>query len=373
MEVPIQELLGDFVREANVPAANAGDDAFIKGLVNDVQSGSALLKRDARRMLEKEPFAFFQSACRILKVSLDRPGAASLLEILWSSDLLLNSLIDPNILALDKAREFAKRWVAFDPTLDAKLLRIGFPAEDDDASLEPDLVRPRRTLDIISELPPNRHILLTLAKLLRSSDIGIRSKAALLYSRASNNPDWVRKMLADADERVRANAVEGLWGTKTAAAGLVFKEAALDPEPRVAANALVGLCFCGHTDVDVPAALESMARGLEPATRASAAYAMGRTNAPSGIATLEALLRDADQNVRSQALQALIRIRRREPGPRVAKGPDTPPVEPVQPEPASPPDENTLAAAGKHLKAPTPVRIGRTVREGEASVERWHS
>jgi hypothetical protein len=342
MDVPVQELLGDFLREANVPAAAAGEDAFLEHMVDDVQSSSALFKRDVRRLLEKDPSAFFPSACRILRTSLERPGAASLLEVLWSSALLLSSLIDPNVLSLCKATAFAKRWVAFDPTLDAKLLQIGFPLEDDDAILGVDLVRPKRTLDIVAELPPNRHILLTLAKLLRNPDAYIRSKAALLYARASNNPEWVRKMLADPDARVRANAVEGLWETRTEAAGAVFKEAALDPDHRVAANALVGLHFNRQTGVDVMGALHGMTRKPEPIARASAAFAMGRTNDASCAPMLECLLKDGDQGVRGQALQALIRIRRHdagectekttsEPTEELAAPPEGAPVEATEP------------------------------------------
>jgi hypothetical protein len=314
MDVPIQELLRDLLREANIPVAHPGEDVFLERLVNDVQSSSALFKRDVRRLLEKDPSAFFKSACRVLKTSLGRPGAASLLDVLWSSALLLNGLIDPNVLSLDQATGLAKRWVAFDPTLDAKLLRIGFPFEDDDAILEADLVRPKRTLDIVAELSPNRHILLTLAKLLRYPDTYIRSKAALLYARASNNPEWVRKMLADPDARFRANAVEGLWETRTAAASAVFREAALDPNPRVMANALVGQHFTGQTDVDVAEALRNMAQKREPTARASAAFAMGRLQDASHIPVLECLLKDGDQSVRSQALHALIRIRRHDSG-----------------------------------------------------------
>jgi len=318
MEIPVQELLGDFLREANVPDAEPGDDVFLEHLVDDVQSSSALFKRDVRRILEKDPAAFFQSACRILKRSVERPGAASLLDVLWSNALLLNSLIDPKTLSLGKATAFAKRWVAFDPSLDAKLLRIGFPFEDDDAMSESDLVRPRRTLDIVSELPPNRHILLALAKLLRNPDTYIRAKAALLYARASNNPEWVRKMLADPDARVRANAVEGLWETRTVLAGSVFKEAARDPDSRVAANALAGLYFSEGANAGVTAALQSLTRRCEPTARASAAFAMGQIKDSACIPMLEDLLRDADQSVRSQALRALIRIRRRESGEAAA-------------------------------------------------------
>jgi HEAT repeat protein len=132
----------------------------------------------------------------------------------------------------------------------------------------------------------------------------------------------------------------------------VFKEAALDPEHRVAANALVGLHFNPQTDIDVTGVLQGMTRKPDPVARSSAAFAMGRTNDASYVPLLECLLRDGDASVRGQALQALIRIRRHgavecaEQTPaaptgevaapaEVAPPPEVAPVEEAKPEPVS--------------------------------------
>jgi len=314
MEAPVQELLRDFFHETVVRADENEIDLPLKHLVDDVEAGSSVLKRDLQRLLEKDPAGFLQAACRILKVSAQSTGAAPLLDLLWSSPLLLTSLIDPSMLSLATATALAKRWVVFDPMLDIKLLQIGFPLGDDDAIcvVDADGGRPRRALDIVSELPPNRHIVLALAKLLRSPDPYIRSKAALLYSRASQNPEWVRKMLGEPDARVRANAVEGLWETRSPFAGVVFKEAALDPDHRVAANALVGLHHCGVADEGATEKLQSMAHGSDPLARAAAAFVMGQIVDVNAAQVLEGLLRDDHQLVRGQALRALLRIRRRD-------------------------------------------------------------
>jgi hypothetical protein len=310
MEAAVHELIGDFLREATVGVAGADVDAWLQRLMDDTVSSSAVLKRDMRRMLEKDSSGFLQSACRILKVCSQGPGVGSLLDLLWSSPVLLVSLIDPSMLRLPRAIAIAKRWVAFDQMLDNKLLAIGFPSPDDGRETAARVVGSRRALDIVSELPPNRHVLQPLAKLLRSPDAYVRSKAALMYARASDNPEWVSKMLADPDVRVRANAVEGLWETKVASAGAVFRKAALDPDHRVQINALLGLHYVGDTSVNVRAALERITGAPDPIARAAAAFAMGRILDALYVPALEGLLKDKEQQVRRHALQALISIRR---------------------------------------------------------------
>jgi hypothetical protein len=310
MDAPVQELLGDFMHQATVSVADPEVDAWLQRLIDDTVSSSAVLKRDMKRLLEKDARGFLQSACRILKVCLDKPGVASMLELLWSSPVLLSSLLDASMLPLPTAIGFAQRWIAFDPMLDIKLLEMGFPPREEEATAA-DAAGSKRALEIVCKLPPNRHLLQPLAKILRSADPHVRSKAALAYARASENPEWVRKTLADPDVRVRANALEGLWESKVESTGTVFREAVLDPDHRIQVNALLGLHYFGDTSVDVRAGLEKIAGHPTPIARAAAAFAMGRIMDASYVPVLEILLKDADQQVRRQALQALIAIRRR--------------------------------------------------------------
>jgi hypothetical protein len=69
MDVPVKQLVCEFVNAVTVPAANEEEDVFLQGLVDDFQSSSALFKRDMRRRLEKDPPGFLRAACRILKAS----------------------------------------------------------------------------------------------------------------------------------------------------------------------------------------------------------------------------------------------------------------------------------------------------------------
>ena len=323
MEASVQELLRDFFHEANVPAESTEIDLPLQRLVEDVQSDSAVCKRDLRRLLEKDPNGFLQSACRILRVSVGKAGVKPLLDLLWSSSLLLTSLIDPSLLSLPAAIALARRWVAFDRMLDIKLLQIAFPLGEEETVAAVDMGRRKRALDIVSGLPPDRHVLLALAKLLRNPDGYIRSKAALLYARASRNPEWVRKMLAEPDARIRANAVEGLWDTNSPFAAALFREAALDPDHRVAANALIGLHHCGEAEGVLADLLENMVRSPNPMARRAAAFAIGHVRDANCTATLEILLRDGDPGVRGEALRALIAIRREDRTEEAVDAPGT--------------------------------------------------
>ncbi len=177
MEAGVQELLRDFFLAADIGAGDTDIDLALQGLVDDVRSDSAVCRRDLRRLLEKDPAGFLQSACRMIKVSPEKTGSEPLLDLLWSSSLLVSSLIDPSLLSLPTATALANRWVAFDPMLDIKLLRIGFPMAEDNSFAVIDKARPKRAMDIVCGLPPNRHVLLSLGRLLRYPDVHVRSKS----------------------------------------------------------------------------------------------------------------------------------------------------------------------------------------------------
>jgi hypothetical protein len=307
MQVPVTTLAVEFARQAQLPHAPGKDVLYLQTLVAEFGSNAAMVKRDMRRLLERDPQSFLEAACRVLKECDHSLGAAYLADLLWSSARLFAALADPEWMPLARAIALAQRWVRWEPLLDIKLLQIGFSSEASAAS-ELDIARGRRVLAILRELPAQRHILLPLANLLHSPHAHVRLTAITLYGRAANNPEWVRKHLADGDATVRAHAVTCLWGAGSGAAGDVLREAARDSDPRVAANALVGLHYGGAPDVTH--SLHAMAVHLDPKARAAAAFAMGQTLQAACKPALQGLLKDRDPNVRSEALQALIRVHR---------------------------------------------------------------
>lgn len=366
MDVPVKQLVSEFVRVVQVPESGEEEDVFLQGLVDDFQSSSALFKRDMRRRLEKDAPGFLRAACRILKANSNGPGADYLMELLWGNPVLFASLIDPKLLPLGAAISFAKRWVAYDPMIDIKLLHMGFPT-DGGAVCNVDIVRARRVLALVNELPPSRHILFPLVSLLRSPDEQVRSKAATLYGRTSHNAEWVRGRLGEMDARVRANAVESLWGEDSDAAQSVLKEASRDHHHRVAANAWIGLDKMGSREVI--SSLKRMAEADDPMARAAAAFAMGQTGHAEFKPVLEQMLKDSSPHARSQALRALVRIKKRQRSaaeaakleleaslePESGVEPEAAPEAQEGPEPAS--ERAEAAEPGDGAQSPPPAEV----------------
>ncbi len=304
MQAPVTELVMEFARQVRLPESEGQQDIYLRTLVAEFASNTAMIKRDMRRLLEKDPRLFLRAACRILRQSPEGPGAAYLADLLRSSPEMLNGLLDPELLPLRSAVALAQLWVKREPLLDIKLLQVGFPTD----SAAVDRSTAQRALAIVQELPAERHLLLPLARLMRNPDAQVRLTATALFGRASNSPEWVRKRLAEADAEVRALAVTSLWGVDTQSAGAVLREAARDPDPRVAANAWIGLHSAGAPEAI--SSLKAMAVQVDPKTRAAAAFAMGQTLHAGFRTALEDLLKDRDPHVRGQALQALIRVQR---------------------------------------------------------------
>lgn len=307
MQVPITKLVAEFAQHARLPESERQEDLYLRTLVTEFASSSAMFKRDMRRLLEKDPRLFLRAACRVLRESPEGPGTAYLAELLWLSPEMLNGLLDPELLPLRAAVALAQLWVKWERLLGIKLLQIGFPS-DPGTTGATETSRAQRVLAIVRELPAERHLLLPLASLLHSPDAQVRLTATTLYGRANKNPEWVRKRLAETDAEVRAHAVTSLWGVDSEAADAVLREAARDPDPRVAANAWIGLHSAGARDAVTN--LRAMAVQLDPKARAAAAFAMGQTLHAGFKTALQNLLKDRDPQVRSQALQALIRVQK---------------------------------------------------------------
>ncbi|MEJ5369641.1 MAG: HEAT repeat domain-containing protein [Bryobacteraceae bacterium] len=112
-------------------------------------------------------------------------------------------------------------------------------------------------------------------RMLERGDARARARMALVWGQAARIARAGEQWLEDSDARVRANAVESLWGRADAEAVEIYRRKLRDPNQRVAANAAVGLYLAGESEA--VRALWSMAQEGEPGRRAAAAWAMGRT------------------------------------------------------------------------------------------------
>ncbi|HLK49007.1 MAG TPA: HEAT repeat domain-containing protein, partial [Bryobacteraceae bacterium] len=150
-------------------------------------------------------------------------------------------------------------------------------------------------------------------------DRRIASKATLLVGRRIRNQDWLSQRLDSEDGRVRASAVEGLWGVASRQAQAALCAALNDKNNRVVGNALIGLHRLGEARVNE--FVKRMIEDPRPPFRWTAAWVMSKIAAEEFREYLERATKDQEPHVRRQAERALESIR---PVP-VADAPPTDP------------------------------------------------
>jgi HEAT repeat protein len=130
-------------------------------------------------------------------------------------------------------------------------------------------------------MDPLNEAALLLAQLARQfgggvPDARLRSRLALLWGRLATAARLAELYFEDPDPRVRANAVESLWGRDDDEAVARYRRALQDQYPRIVANACVGLYLAGRTE-----ALRELKALASIPNRASAPPALGRWAAPA--------------------------------------------------------------------------------------------
>jgi hypothetical protein len=202
-------------------------------------------------------------------------------------------------------------------------------------------------------------------------DERLRARLAAILGKAARTHDVFLALVTDGDPRVRANAVESLWGSTSAMAREVFEKAARDAHHRVAANALVGQYLQGRPES--VAGFVSMIRRQDQASRAAAAWAMGRVGDERFVPLLHATRRlpGQDPPVVRNCLAAIKRIQHNSAGVEVvdlavrildvhrAEG-----------------DRATLLVSAQPIKPQAPVSLPGTafrIQAGDRPVWEYHS
>ena len=193
-----------------------------------------------------------------------------------------------------------------DPLFCAKLARAlpREPAGSGDSRLSPLMAR---LPELIGALQEGEQILPVAAALLRHPNRHVRSKTALVIGRMRKSYAWVDQRLSDPDPRVRANAVESLWGASTEGARAVFLSAIADSDNRVAGNAIVGLYRLG--DAASIGLAEALGTAADLRRRATGAWIMGRTGDTRFVSFLGQMVTDKDPHVRGNVFHALTRLK----------------------------------------------------------------
>lgn len=148
-----------------------------------------------------------------------------------------------------------------------------------------------------------------LVQLFRSSDPRIRSKVARLVGKYSQYQAFVARRLQENDPRVRANAIESLWGVDTPVARRSLEAAVSDSNHRARINAIYGLYLLGNSSSI--RLLLKQARHFSPSFRVAAVWGMGQTADPRFAGIVQEMMSDTDESVRRVAAMAASRIEAR--------------------------------------------------------------
>ncbi len=280
-------------------------EAFLKRLVDSFETQTAVSGRAMRTLAGEVPHIFVNSALNVLKSTDGRQGYQYLTSMLLAKEVLLPELLNPGRFSVEAALAVYAQARKIDQRLDVKLMRMVCAAAgiEEDADEGGDALR---ALEMISAAGASSDVVPFLIRLGRHPATAVRSKVALLLGRTNRNVLWVEREMNDVDPRVRANAVESLWGSDTTKSKDVLWAAARDNNNRVAANGLLGL-YLANVLESVPHLLK-MARHRSEYFRASAAWAMGVTGDPRFAATLVSMSGDESAMVRTNADRALAAI-----------------------------------------------------------------
>lgn len=261
----------------------------------------------AFRELRAADDAQFGQAIAALRDLSDSHARNRWLRMLASDDEALVRFTHPSVLTLDDAIGMAAQMKAVDSAVAARFVRLLMPRGENTVR---DPWHASRILEIASAISAGTPVQALLPALLKHPDVRVRSKVALMLGRLNHNVQWLEKRLADRDPRVRANAVESLWGSDSRQARELFLMAAADEHQRVVANAAVGLYRAG--ELESARIVERMATLADSRFRASALWAMGESLDPRFLPSLAEIVACRENgSVRQNAIRSTVRIRTR--------------------------------------------------------------
>ncbi len=264
-----------------------------------------------RGLLDRDREAFYAKAIDLLKNSNDSTapgdlaGRQELIGLVVSSGLLLRALCDPH-LAKPDAMALARVASLIDPLVDA-LLAKGLADSAAPGGGPVPMEAATRLMEILAGISDGSRILPWVMRLMRHPNPYIRSKAVLMIGKGSHSVQWLKGRMAQADPRIRANAIEAMWSVNSRDAQILLKFALADANNRVVGNALLGLYQVG--DCSVIPEITKLARHEATLFRSTAAWVMGETGDPRFTETLVRMLVEPDFTVRKRAFTAIGRIK----------------------------------------------------------------
>ncbi len=258
-----------------------------------------------RKLLRTDREAFYAGAIELLRTQDESRGVQFLISVLAADELLLRALSEPSFTreqALAVARAAAQSGVMVDVVVAEYLAEYALSIGE--GACPPAV---QRLMDLLSEISTGPRIIPCLTRLARRANPYLQSKAVLVIGRVNRNVKWVLDRLTEADPRVRANAIESLWGIDTKDVRRLLRSAGRDTNNRVAGNALIALYRLG--DGWAISQVLKMADHESRRFRATAAWIMGKTGDPRFTKRLAHMLGEAHIAVRTRAFAAIGQIR----------------------------------------------------------------
>lgn len=276
-------------------------DEIQRAIVSFHQNGIA----SRRRLTEAyatEPEGFLVRCLPAIRGKVESPGGEFLVTFLLGHSLLESAICDARMLTPEDAAAAMRIAKRIDPSFEVRLLRS--------LGADPGRIHSlHRLLEVLDLSVHSSRLVPVLSGMMNHSDPFVRSKVALLMGRLNQSAEWVRERLSDPDARVRANAVEALWGETGEECQKLFREAAANPSNRVAGNGVIGLYLAG--DPESLEMLLAMSAHRSPLFQVTAYWAMGCVGDPRFLPHLVEGMGKADESLRHHIFEAIRRVRYR--------------------------------------------------------------
>jgi hypothetical protein len=174
-------------------------------------------------------------------------------------------------------------------------------------------------MEVLETITDERSLLALLRFFLRSRVPQIASKTVLILGRRCNRPDWMRHVMTEGDDRIRANLIESLWRRREPEEiRTILEEAVKDQHHRVVANAVYGLFLGGYEGYQ--SGIDQLIANRDPIFRQAAIWVIGSIGAAEVTPQLKRLLTDPDSGVRRKAFAAMKTLQARNQGGTQAAG-----------------------------------------------------
>lgn len=257
------------------------------------------LGEELARLNETDP-EFFPSVLKAVNSGERTPGLRYLVSWLLDTGVLVEILA--RRLDVNEGERLLRALLRIEPFVEVRLLRWLMKERDSDrlkslgGSIE-------QVVMLIDRVSPGNRLLPLAVQLLRLDDQRIRSKSALMLAQRNGRAEWA---LRESDPRVRANAVEALWGKDSPRIRHLLREYARDSNNRVAGNALLAL-YRLH-EAGAYEKIVGMSRDPREAHRATAAWMMGQSGDVRFLEALKELAKDPDERVRANAEASIVKV-----------------------------------------------------------------